>query len=165
MPRRVLGDVLFGERQNELHWETVVKSRASQSVAEPDQYQRPGRAGAILTICSGSASSIFGFRIPVRSVEQPWKRLQGSSRDLHALLFITEIGTGAVARRWRPCMSGCPSAVSHWQGPLQRAVYLSLHAHYFLTIRNVALRRTVVWPRAVSCISHTCLTAALTSAS
>jgi hypothetical protein len=62
MPRRVLGDVLFGERQNELHWETVVKSRASQSVAEPDQYQRPGRAGAILTICSGSASSIF--RLP-----------------------------------------------------------------------------------------------------
>jgi len=29
MPRRVPDDVLFGERQNELHWETVVKSRAS----------------------------------------------------------------------------------------------------------------------------------------
>jgi hypothetical protein len=32
MPRLVLGDVLFGERQNELHWETVVKNRASQSL-------------------------------------------------------------------------------------------------------------------------------------
>ena len=32
MPRLVLGDVLFGERQNELHWETVVKNVASQSL-------------------------------------------------------------------------------------------------------------------------------------
>ena len=39
-----------------------MKSRASQSVAEPDQY--------LVTVCSSSAASLFGFRIPVRSVEQ-----------------------------------------------------------------------------------------------
>lgn len=148
----------LGRRQNELHWETVVKGAASQSLINTSSLvaQVPYRSFAVgvhrpsrlphprpAWVCEAQALPDVLDRLQLRASglelrpsRVPMQPIAASPaatlhyRDWHWQAPLLAGGG--------PAYPGRPSAVSNWQGMPQRIAYLSLHAYYFITTRDVA---------------------------